>query len=331
MDALSNDNGLHLAILGRNISYVTPQPQVGRQYCYIWDVPDNGKLLIPILVRMMDARVGSTLAMQLLATSPAVAMDRDLRFEHSYLTYFAMVARQFEHFRPDDASATGFVMEELVYDGASAVGALPFTPQIVRPTDLRLAGLAALWGCFSGLVRQNHPGVSHYAEKFWGDVQPVLDGGLHPVVIDLVRDPRDVVASHRSFNDRNGGTLFRRAEAESEDFHLRRLITTIRMRLNEMSGSLATSRFTVRYEDLVLEPNDFCRHIDDLCGLRLRPELVNETTATARVNMTSPSAAASVGRWRRDLDQATIGLIEGRLAGPMERLGYEVSTSNSTA
>jgi hypothetical protein len=53
--------------------------------------------LVPILVRMMDARVGSTAMMQLLSTAPEVAMDRRYRYEHSYLTYFVRLMGQITH------------------------------------------------------------------------------------------------------------------------------------------------------------------------------------------------------------------------------------------
>ena len=49
-------------------------------------------LLTPVLVRMLEGRVGSTAMMELLASSPEVALDRTYPFHNSYLTYFVHLA-----------------------------------------------------------------------------------------------------------------------------------------------------------------------------------------------------------------------------------------------
>jgi hypothetical protein len=281
--------------------------------------------LVPILVRMMEARVGSTVVMQLFSTAPEIAMDRQYRYEHSYLTYFVTLMGQITHFRPESGDPTEFTMEEAVYGRDSRIGPLPFEPMVVDGGSLGRAALAGIWQGFSDLTRERSPDVTHYAEKFWGDVWTVIDAGLEPVLIDLVRDPRDVVASNRAFSNRLGGALFGRPHEADEGSYLRHLIAQMRFRLNEMAVPLPVRRVMIQYEDLINSPAETRERLEAITGIRTHPELISELTQDARDHITSPSVAASIGRWRHDLDVADIRQIERRLGPWMIKLGYEIS------
>ncbi len=295
------------------------------------DDPD-GTDLRPVLVRMMDARVGSTLTMELLASSSSMALDRVYPFEHSYLTYLVRLVSQLAETEPIGDDFNGFVMDSLVYGKDDRVGPLPFEAAIVRPADLSRTGLAALWRTFSTAVNSQGPRrCSHYAEKYWGEVKPIIDAGLRPSIIDLVRDPRDVVASHRAFNRLHDEKLFGRPQATDEDSHLRHLAAAIAFRLNAMGAPLSVPRITVRYEDLVTKRADTCERIGELIGLSIRPDGAGGHGADTAAHMTSSSAEASIGRWRRDLDPADVRKIERRLAEPMVELGYDIDAPDTGA
>ena len=281
--------------------------------------------LTPILVRMMDARVGSTAIMQAFSTAPEVVMDRKYRYEHSYLTYFARLMSQISHFHPESPDSTGFTMEEVVYPQDARIGPLPFEPLVIDAGTLAQAGLHELWRQFSDLARSSAPGSAYYAEKFWGDAKVIIDAGLEPVLIDLVRDPRDVIASNRAFNDRHGGSLFGRPQVASEAAHLRHLIARMRFRLKEMETPVPARRLTIRYEDLIRTPDATYRRLEEIIGVRLRPELIGEMSSETREHITSTSIEASIGRWQHDLDEADVREIERRLGTSMRKLGYEVA------
>lgn len=282
--------------------------------------------LVPILVRMMDARVGSTAMMQLLSTAPEVAMDRRYRYEHSYLTYFVRLMGQITHFRSGPDDPTEFTMDEVVYGRDPRIGPLPFEPMVVDGGALGQGGLAGLWQHFSTLTRERSPHVTHYAEKFWGDARTVIDAGLKPVLIDLVRDPRDVVASNRAFSDRLGGAQFGRSQASDERSYLRQLIAQMRFRLNEMTMPLPVPRIMIRYEDLINSPGETRARVEEVAQIRMQPETIGELTSDARQHITSTSVEASIGRWRQDLDESDIRDIERRLGPWMIELGYESSS-----
>jgi len=277
--------------------------------------------LTPVLVRLLEGRVGSTVMMQLLGTSPAIAFDRVYAFQNSYLTYFVRLISQMER-----QEVAGPQIAEWVYGSDLPVGPLPFKPELVGASDLARASLRAVWSAFSRSVqaRATSP-VSWYAEKYWGRLAPVLEAGLTPVVIDMVRDPRDVVASIRAFNAKLDMKLFGRAQAADDDEHLRRLTMNMVLRLHEMEAPLPVPRLLVRYEDLVSDLRGQASDVSALLGVELDPQAVTAAQSSMSRHITAPSVATSVGRWRADLSQDEVATIERRLGKQMTRLGYAPS------
>jgi hypothetical protein len=273
---------------------------------------------------MLEGRVGSTLVMQLLATSLAVALDRVYPYENSYLTYFVRLVGQMVQ-----PSSPSYKLVDVLYGGEARLGPLPFETRSIQRDALGRDALAGLWEGFSRTVgaASAHP-VSHYAEKYWGSLNPVVEAGLEPVVIDLVRDPRDVVASIRAFNAKRGYQLFGRAQAADDSVHLRRLIAGMSLRFGEMNGPGTVPTLTLRYEDLVTAPADAAGKIATLVGVPLDPAQVPEVKEATARHVTSPSAAASIGRWRHDLSDDEVASIERKLGPHMAALGYELKNGS---
>jgi hypothetical protein len=274
--------------------------------------------LTPVLVRMLEGRVGSTALMRLLATSPEIAFERVYPFEKSYLTYLTRLAGQLS-LRPAKAGA----MLELVYDSGDHIGPLPFHDGMVDTDELARRSLAALWGslCCS-LTGQPSPAPRYYAEKYWGQMGPLLDAGLRPVVIDLVRDPRDVIASIRAYNARKSHRLFGRPAAADDWEHLRRLVLGMALRLQELGQPLPVPSILLRYEDFVADIPGHAAQLESLLGVALDAGALVSDTEVLQQHKTSQSVEASVGRWRAELAPREVGLIERRLGPAMKRLGY---------
>jgi hypothetical protein len=276
--------------------------------------------LTPVLIRMMEGRVGSTLLMQLLGTSPEVAFDRTYPFENSYLTYFVKLMGQTASPAPD-----GWTMEQLLYGDARLAG-FPFTTESIDRAAFAGHGLAALWQAFTQSVAEAAEAEGGprllYAEKYWGDVTPVLSAGLAPVVIDMVRDPRDTVASIRAFNAKRGREGFGRAQAPDDQSHLRRLVMGMNLRLSEFETPLPVPHLLVRYEDLSTDLPGQAARLSSLLGTELSADLVTANRPAMAHHTTSPSVAASIGRWTTDLEPDEAAFIERRMRAHMERLGY---------
>ncbi|MDQ2838556.1 MAG: sulfotransferase [Actinomycetota bacterium] len=282
--------------------------------------------LTPVLIRMLEGRVGSTLLMQLLATSPGVAFERVYPFERSYLTYLVRLAAQVVHV------PGAMDLRQMLYEGDRRLGPLPFEAGIIDEPRFQVNILRAMWSAFCSSRRDGDDSAAHpraeklYAEKYWGPVKPVLDAGLHPVIVDLVRDPRDVVASIRAFNAKRGQQLFGRSLVLDETGHLRRLVAGMALRLEELqSPAQEAPRLLVRYEDLVSDLAGQAQRLTALLGTELDPSAVVAGRAGMAEHMTADSAEQSVGRWKLDLSSAEVGRIERHLGSRMVELGYEIT------
>ncbi len=272
--------------------------------------------LTPVLVRMLEGRVGSTLLMQLLATSPLIAFDRVYPYENSYLTYIVRLSGLLDR----DGTSTS-TMSDVIYGTPGHLGALPFPPQLADGHGLARGALGGAWEALSRLAGKGEPAPRYYAEKFWGSVAPVVEAGLRPVVIDLVRDPRDLIASVRAFNAKTGVARFGRSEVDDDEAHLRRLVAGIRMRVAEMDEELPVQRMTVRYEDLVRDLLGVASRVSELLQVAVAPARLPDFADMAH-HATSTTAETSIGRWRVDLSSAEVATIERRLGAAMSRFGY---------
>lgn len=281
----------------------------------------------PILIRMLDGRVGSTLVMQVLGTNPNVVFDRIYPFENSYLTYLSRLTGNIA--LPSQGADE---MTRLLYGGDNLVGPLPFPSEGLDMEMVARESLRGVWEVFSSAVSiAKGEARSFYAEKYWGDVTPVIAAGLNPIVIDLVRDPRDVMASIRAFNAKTGRESFGRSAATSDREHLRHVVAGMLLRLREFEEPLSVVHLTVRYEDLVSQPLVQVARMEDKIGLRFDLDMVTAAAPSMAHHMTSSSSDSSVGRWRLDLAAAEVQLIERRLGAQMRGLGYSLSTESETS
>jgi len=283
--------------------------------------------LRPVLVRLLEGRVGSTLVMQLLGTAPEVAFDRVYPFEHSYLTYLTRLIGQIAAPRPD-----GVDMVELLYGDTLRVGPLPFPSEQVDAAEFARDSLHGVWQAFSRAMQAaSTTRARFYAEKFWGDVGPVVAAGLEPIVVDLVRDPRDIVASVRAFNAKTGKQLFGRAQARDDREHLKRMVVGIGFRLQEFAVPLPVSHLVIRYEDLVADLPAEAARLATALGVQLEVDAVIGARPEMAHHMTSESLDRSVDRWARDLSPEDVRVVERRLGKQMLRLGYSVSADHDPA
>jgi hypothetical protein len=138
--------------------------------------------------------------------------------------------------------------------------------------------------------------------------------------LTLVRDPRDVVCSMRDYYARPdvsaNGPPVRLDDLEAYCRQWRGLYEGC---LDHLAGNLL-----VRYEDLVLRQEQELARVMAHLGLDVHAaQLMAEPREATRIgHATTPSAAASVGRWRRDLPDADARLIARACAGVLRRCGY---------
>ena len=186
-------------------------------------------------------------------------------------------------------------------------------------------------------------GFRLYAERHgktrWGDKRPSLLLDLDAVFamfpdaqyINVVRDPRAVVASIRRVGEAHGWNPERIARGAELWERSERVARRWRRRLS------ADQFLEVQYERLVSEPR---RTLEQVCDfLDLDPEGIDrmlgfhERTAPVYSEkmhplIVKPVTTEAVRSWQRELSPAEVAFIEHVLAGPMRRYGYEPFGSN---
>jgi Sulfotransferase family len=181
-------------------------------------------------------------------------------------------------------------------------------------------------------------GFRLYAERHgkirWGDKRPSLLLDLDALFamfpdaqyVNVVRDPRAVVASIRRVGEAHGWNPERIARGTELWDRSARVARRWRRRL------AADQFLEVQYERLVREPRGtlarICAFLDlDPSGIDRMLGFHERTAEVYSEKMhpliVKPVTTEAVHSWQRELSAGEVGFIEDVLAGPMRRYGYE--------
>lgn len=157
-------------------------------------------------------------------------------------------------------------------------------------------------------------------------------------VINLVRDPRAAISSRKI--RRSGDWLERRIAADplGTDQHTNfdPLIDAYLWKDAVQAGIEAQKKYkdqvlTVRYEDLVHEPEKYVRLICEFTGLTYSPDMleigwINSATHTTADRTTGGISTAAIDKWRKNLTPEEIFVCQSAVRQEMKELGYEPAT-----
>ena len=280
---------------------------------------ESAELMPVVGLRLLEGRVGSTLLMRLLASAPEVVCDRRYPVgEYRYLSYCARLATWMgTPFDPDrDVGVT-----ELLFGPIDRGGPLPWDAESLSVEVLGHRALRALWGACSAGFRDRAPAGRWYAEKLACLTETVVSAGIPLTLINVVRDPRDVVASMIAFGDRSGPRGFARVPDQSQAEWIGSLIQTFAQRIDAMLTTTDVPTLLLRYEDFAPNLRGTAVILGSMLDLQLDPDRVHAERPERHV--TSRSVEESIGRWRRDLAADVADTIWSSLAARLEALGYE--------
>jgi hypothetical protein len=205
--------------------------------------------------------------------------------------------------------------------------------QIVGPDAIRQLALS----CQSQIdlvhrrlaERFGRPGAAYFAEKtIAGPLLSLLDE-LYPRAreIVLIRDFRDQLCSVVSFYTRQGVL-----DARRDTDQVMKLAGQARksaLALLDRSRRSAGRVHVLRYEDMVLAPAEaFARLLDylglepDAAVLAAMANAVTQRDPGTESHRTTSDPAASVGRWKRDLEPEVADAAAGELGVALEAFGY---------
>jgi hypothetical protein len=256
--------------------------------------------------------------MELLASSSEVVCDRRYPIgEYRYLSYCVRLAGWMgTPFNPErDLGVT-----EMLFGPHDRGGPLPWDATSLSIDALGTRALRALWAACSVGFRERAPQGRWYAEKLACPVARVAEAGIPLQVLNVVRDPRDVVASMIAFGERNGPWGFGRTPGESEEHWIATLIDTFAERIDLMLAPAAVPTSLLRYEDFAVDLSATAERLGQRFGLDLDADVVGGSRPQDHV--TSASVEESIGRWRRDLPAELAERLTSRLGARLEALGY---------
>lgn len=210
---------------------------------------------------------------------------------------------------------------ELFFERPDRLGPIPFAPSLVDIDRLSRSMRGSMWTAISGEIRRGHPGARYYPEKVVGDAELLLDTSIPLRLIDLVRDPRDVFCSIRTFS--RGGPGFGRTAGQGDDAFADKMAGAQRRRLDAMARTPAgVDRVLLRYEDLVKDLSGHADRLSDWLGVALDVARVEAARDRYRHHMTTRSTSDSVGRSRRELEPHLARRIREMLGSRIEQLSY---------
>jgi len=285
--------------------------------------------LRPVMVTS-TGRSGTTMLMRRLGNNSAVVIGEMFPFEVKLVTYYAQA---FE-ILTSPGNREKSVNTDLIFDDPYHVGSNPYYHYFFREVFPRQQMLneffsrqvppvvaAAFKQIITAFYRkltetQRKPGARFFAEKCdvfntARDFARILYPNMREII--LVRDPRDVFCSQRSFWS---------APADS----LIQALRSMRDRILEFRAEQAPNLMFVKYEDLVRAPQETMARIWTLLEL----EAVTEINAGAeeqqfKVHATSRDPGASIGRWRKELGEDELRQFDQEFDTYFDTFGYERS------
>lgn len=174
----------------------------------------------------------------------------------------------------------------------------------------------------------HHHGKARWGEKTPGNlfyVDHILDMFPDARFVYVVRDPRAGVASMQKVSffpdDVVFNALSRRKHWRAGHQYLERAVP-------------AAQRLTLRYEDLVQEPERYVRQLCTFVGERFEPAMLSfyqdanqymKTGAATRYNQaaTKPISSDRIRGWTRQLTAADVAVVETICTPEMREFGYE--------
>jgi len=270
-------------------------------------------------------RAGSSLCMARLAAHPDIAVAGVHPHEILLVSYYALALRTLVS--EEDRARSMQPAAMLGKDHRFQVGFNPFNPGIAAAEPVaadywnnrvprRLAAaFAALIRDYYEAMLPEKPQARYFAEK--SNPGPLVRRAARKMFgavreIALIRDPRDLVCSYRSFW---------KTTAEAAIPSIRSQLEQLR-RLREKNPP---DTLFIHYEDLILQQETTMSLIWEFLELEApaASEAASEHALFER-HGTSTSAAQSIGRWRHELTEAEIAHCQQRFADVLQSFGYEV-------
>ncbi|HZO59267.1 MAG TPA: sulfotransferase domain-containing protein [Solirubrobacterales bacterium] len=295
----------------------------------------------PILLKTLG-RAGSTWMTQVVGAHPQAVAYRPFDFEPRLLDYWLEIVRVLSQPHAYAQTIDPDVRERAWWEGRArwhgplSLASEPAVERWVETESIEeLAAFAQMRvDAFYGKVAesQEKPAATRFIERVHEWHEEILAHELYERArtIFLVRDMRDLLASRLAFNRKTGEPMFGYDRADSPEHYVH---GWMRGEVDEWMESWRQAKdpFLVRYEDLMLRPEDTLREVFAHAELDSSADAVAATLDLARArrperqarHMTSAGDAGSIGRWRDDLSPELQEACREAFGEALAALGYE--------
>lgn len=298
--------------------------------------------LQPLLISTLG-RTGSTWVVRVLGEHPQMVAYRPFQCETRISGYWLGILRTIAEPCSYYQALNGELYDDTWWLGTKRSTQVPeelldqdITRWFARDTVQKMAAFAMerMDSFYTEVAQmQGKAGAAFFVEKCWPEAYvPQVLSELYPggKEIILVRDFRDMACSIFSFNKKRGIVSFGRQNAESDTQFIRQLRDSA-VRTLEHWRARGKAAHLLRYEDLILRPEATLREVLGYLALDADEETVRSTLKRAHAldsslqteHQTSKDPAASIGRWRNDLDDALKVACNEAFGDVLEQFGYE--------
>ena len=301
---------------------------------------------------------GTTLLRKVLDRHPAIFSGRG---ETSFFHSLSLIQRKFPDLAtPEQRRAFAKYLVDIILTGYNKVNfsddAESTTPKWELSAEQVTTVTANMPASASHaqIFRQVYENLTALAGKSrWVEKTPGHLYYIHEILrvfpdarfIEIVRDPRDILASKRSRREEEWLASARDAKGAYADLQggYDPLLDTLGWKSAIQAGDKArrqhpTSVLRVRYEDFVADPSSELTRICDFLTLAAGPAAIAEMLDVGWSNTTTASkkgahgiGTASIGKWQRQLPPAAIALCQIIVRHEMQQLRYTVVKTNVRA
>jgi hypothetical protein len=178
----------------------------------------------------------------------------------------------------------------------------------------------------------------------WPNFVPVLAWELYPGAkeVFLVRDFRDMARSIMAFDRRRGFAGFGRPDGITDEQYMRDVLKNMARDLERSWLSRRDRAHLLRYEDLVFHPQETLAGLLEYLELDASPHSIDQMLEAGEQpvsslpgssfdetivsgHRTSNDLRESIGRWKREGDEAFQELSEEVFGEPLATFGYPLA------
>jgi hypothetical protein len=286
--------------------------------------------LTPILIRSFG-RSGSTLLMQLLSSSPSVAIEDRYPYEDRYISYLYTLSRVIDK-KIDATDGLHWSDGEVCSGKMNYVSGMPYIEgNIFDMQVLKDRLFMCAWNqfCESVVSKESLSGVvnfTHYAEKISMDLVEDTNRLIPEAKnIYLVRDPRAELLSIMQFNKKRGFHSFGWKKDDTpysyakSGYKSRAIFFRQALKRTE---KVPNKFLLVRYEDLISNLSGESSRLEEWLNIKINSEIIETNKNNMLHHMTAMSAEASVDGWVSKLDDDVKKLYAERMGEELELMGY---------